>query len=138
MKTREGYDQSERLSLKGVDGLLQGEQIDIHVGQSVVVGRSRRCDLSLRRSKHFRLSNEAEQRQILAMKSFLKVSRRHVRISFLAKGKVEIWDLSRNGTFVNGKRVDRLLLGEFGDRIVNIRLAESEELALTKFSGNGS
>ena len=45
------------------------------------------------------------------------VSRRHARIQRLDDGSFSIEDLgSRNGTFVNGERIDRVSLG-FGDKI---------------------
>lgn len=119
------------LSLSGVDGLLRYDRIDIPLGRSVIVGRSRRSDLSLRRSKQFRTADEKDQRKILADRAFLKVSRRHVRISYLAEGHIEIWNLSKNGTWVDEKRVDRILLTELPEDGVTIRLAESETLRLT-------
>ena len=127
-----GYDATVTLTLSGEDGLLQGEELRIRLGESVVVGRSRRCGMSTRGSRAFLTATEEEQRLILANRSFLRVSRRHVRITFLSASYVEVWDLSQNGTFVNEKRVDRLLMGLEEERAVQIRLADSEHLLLSR------
>ncbi len=124
-------DNAERLLIAGVEGLLTDEELTIALGQSVIIGRSRRCHLSMRCSRAFRISDEQEQRRILDDKTFLKVSRRHLRISWLAPDQVEIWDLSRNGTWVNDKRVDRIVVGNL-DRPIRIRMADSEHLVLAK------
>ncbi len=132
MRTKRGYDVSLRLDLVGVDGLLAGEVVRIELGRSIVVGRSRKCDVSTRRSRTFLRASEEEQRAILASRSFLRVSRRHARITFLDEERVEIWDLSRNGTFVDGKRVDRRLIVVADGRDVEISLAGSERLLLRR------
>jgi pSer/pThr/pTyr-binding forkhead associated (FHA) protein len=124
-------DVTDRLLIAGVEGLLLNEELTIALGQSVIIGRSRRCHLSMRRSRAFRLSDEKEQRRILFDKAFLKVSRRHIRISWLAPDEVEIWDLSKNGTWVNGNRIDRIVMRNL-DRPVRVRLADSEELVLAR------
>ena len=122
---------SERLLIAGVEGMLTDEELAIAIGESVIIGRSRRCHLSMRRSRAFRLSDENEQRRILFDKTFLKVSRRHIRISWIAPDQVEIWDLSKNGTWVNDKRVDRIVVG-VEDRPVRIRMADTEHLVLAR------
>jgi pSer/pThr/pTyr-binding forkhead associated (FHA) protein len=124
---------AHRLVLEGTDGLLAGHRIRIGRGASVVVGRSRACQLSTRRSRAFLTAPEEEQIRILSDRRFLKVSRRHVEISHLEDGRIEIRDLSKNGTFVNGNRINRVLLKELGDGL-EIRLAESEILNLTPSS----
>lgn len=131
MKRTRDYDDSDALTLAGTDGLLRDDVYRLHLGQSLLIGRSRKCDVSTRRSRTFLSSDESEQRRILADEEFLKVSRRHVRITYLARNQVEIWDLSKNGTWVNGKRVDRLLVPLIVDRPVEIRLVKSERLLLS-------
>jgi pSer/pThr/pTyr-binding forkhead associated (FHA) protein len=112
--------------------MLAGEQVLVPLGGSVVVGRSRSCDLSTRKSRAFRQASEAEQRVILAARDFLRVSRRHVRITWRSKTQVEIRDLSRNGTWVNGVRIDRLMLPPPAEDPVEIRLANTETLRLRR------
>jgi pSer/pThr/pTyr-binding forkhead associated (FHA) protein len=120
------------LVLHGETGMLAGEQVLVPLGGSVVVGRSRSCDLSTRKSRAFRQASEAEQRVILAARDFLRVSRRHVRITWRSKTQVEIRDLSRNGTWVNGVRIDRLMLPPPAEDPVEIRLANTETLRLRR------
>jgi pSer/pThr/pTyr-binding forkhead associated (FHA) protein len=120
----------DRLQLAGTEGMLRNDQMVIRLGETITVGRSRSCDFSMRRSKRFLTAPEDEQKRILEDRLFNKVSRQHARISFLAKGQVEIRDLSRNGTFVDGTRVDRMQLKGMDGLGVEIRLAESERLRL--------
>lgn len=55
------------------------------------------------------------------------VSRKHARVSCTATGEVEVVDLgSRNGTFVNGRRIERSALRDgdevrFGEAVVRLR-----------------
>lgn len=119
------------LSLEGMEGMLAGQKFGIEMGRSVVVGRSRKCEISTRRSRRFKEASEAQQRRILKTPSFLKVSRRHVRISHLAPGRVEVWDLSKNGTFIDGRRVDRVMLEGLDASGVELRLASTERLRLS-------
>lgn len=134
MTTKTKEEEAATLTLAGTDGLLCYDRLDLTLGRSIVVGRSRGCDLSLRRSKTFLTSDEATQRRILADRAFLKVSRRHVRITFLARDHVEIWNLSRNGTWVNGERIDRILITRIPPEGVEIRLAGTETLVLRRLA----
>lgn len=120
------------LELIGTAGLLKGHRIHIPLGESVVVGRSRSCDLSTRRSKPFLRANEEAQRRILADRAFLMVSRRHVQVTCHAADRIEIRDLSKNGTFVNERRVDRAILDRLEDGGVEIRLSRSETFRLRR------
>ncbi len=128
-------DAGVRLELIGTDGLLKGHRIIVPLGESVVVGRSRGCDFSTRRSRAFHRASEETQRRILADRSFLMVSRRHMQVTFHSEDRIEIRDLSKNGTFVDDRRIDRLLLdgltdGGLTDGGVEIRLSRSETFSL--------
>jgi len=123
---------NDRLELLGVEGYFTGESIPIQLGQSIVVGRSRRCDLSARKGRRFRKTDATEQRATLEHPDFNRISRLHLRVSYLAKDRVEIWDLSKNGTFVNGRRVDRLVLDDFGESGIEISLGRGEKLLLKR------
>jgi pSer/pThr/pTyr-binding forkhead associated (FHA) protein len=124
------------LELVGTEGLLKGHRLLIRLGESAVVGRSRGCDLSTRRSKAFLRANEETQRRILADKTFLMVSRRHVQITFHEEDRIEIRDLSKNGTFVNDRRVDRAVLDGKLDEDVELRLSRSEVFRLRRSRGS--
>ena len=118
------------LDLVGTAGLLKGHRLRIPLGESVVVGRSRSCDMSTRRSRPFLRATEEVQRRILADRDFLMVSRRHVQVTFLAPDRIEIRDLSKNGTFVDDRRVDRAILSDIEGKGVEIRLSRSETFRL--------
>jgi pSer/pThr/pTyr-binding forkhead associated (FHA) protein len=118
------------LELVGTEGLLKGHRLKVPLGESVVVGRSRSCDLSTRRSKAFLRATEEVQRRILADRAFLMVSRRHVQVTYHSADRIEIRDLSQNGTFVDDRRVDRAILSGVDDGGVEIRLSRSETLRL--------
>lgn len=95
-----------RLRLLGLRGFLQGEERLLKPGESVVIGRSREADFSVRRSRKFQ---EREDRaELLSSEPFRSVSRSHVRISFLHPDLIEVTDLSQNGTFLDGKRIDKV------------------------------
>ena len=84
------------VAIRGHGGLFAGVDMTLVPGETVVVGRSRTCDVSLlapgRRAHASQLG---------------RVSRIHCEIECLKAGDVEIRDLSRNGTLVDGVRVGR-------------------------------
>jgi len=127
----------DRLVVTGLAGLLRGESIEIEVGASAVLGRSRSCDHSMRRSRRFLASPAEEQRRMLADRGFNRVSRRHVRVSFPEPGRIVIEDLSRNGTWLNGSRIETVRLNELPPDGVEILLAGTESLSLSRVTTNG-
>ena len=107
------YDGAHTASVVGRAGLFHGEEIIVHLGQCIVIGRSRMCDISLARTAEcLRLGKEALE----GHKSYRKISRKHIRICLLSPDHLEIEDLSTNGTVVNGHRIDRILLTDFASR----------------------
>lgn len=84
--------------LIGTAGIVQGESYMLKPGVAVVIGRSRSCDISLRRTAGY-LKAAPESRD--TDHDFNTVSRRHVRVES-SGGRIRIEDLSTNGTFVNG------------------------------------
>lgn len=90
----------ENLILKGIKGVAEGEIFYIHYGEEVTIGRGHECNISYR---HFQ-KYQADQSQD---KNFLAVSRQHLRIAFFNTHSVELKDLSSNGTYLNGKRIDK-------------------------------
>ena len=79
MAALEIHDRFDRLQLTGTEGMLRNDSMVIRLGETVVVGRSRSCDFSTRRSKRFLSASEEEQKRILDERSFNKVSRHHAR-----------------------------------------------------------
>ena len=113
--------------LVGVEGFVQGEEYPLWRGATVVIGRSRGCDISLRRCKSW-LALDPEKRD--DQKDFKTVSRKHVRISYLDANNVEIEDLSSNGTFLDGQRIDRVVVNDLRERSYELLLGTREKLRL--------
>ena len=104
------YDSEHYVSVRGLGELAQGQQVKINLGETIVVGRSRHCDWSLRRAPTY-LKSDANGRDVIRHDlRYNSVSRKHARISYVATDMVEIENLSGNGTLVDGKLVDKIVL----------------------------
>ena len=125
-----------RVAVIGIKGFLEGEQRELAVGESLVVGRSRSADLSVRKSRKLQARQDASE--IMHSPSFQSVSRRHARIHYLHPGLVEVKDLSRNGTFVDGRRADCVALTDLRERSHVIQLGASERLRVEMVSDTPS
>lgn len=101
---------SEILSIRltGIAGFSKGKEFSIEEGGTAVVGRSRECN--------FRLDAKvAPDEQPSEKKPFkggggrkehlLTVSGKHVKIEFPDSKTIFIQDLSKHGTFLNGKKL---------------------------------
>jgi pSer/pThr/pTyr-binding forkhead associated (FHA) protein len=118
---------AEGLVLIGVRGVVEGEQFSLEDGKSVVIGRSRECDISLRDCKKW---EELEARGELPEDGSKTVSRKHLKITVYDVGRVELEDLSSNGTFVDGKRIDRMVLNDMKDASHELLLGAGEGFRL--------
>ena len=118
---------AEGLVLVGVRGVVQGEQFSLEYGKSVVVGRSRECDISLRNCKKW---EELEARGELPEDGSKTVSRKHLKITVHDVGRIELEDLSSNGTFVDGKRIDRMVIDDVKDTTHELLLGAGEGFRL--------
>lgn len=126
---------SEILSLRlvGIAGLSRGKEFLIEEGGEAVIGRSRSCQFRIdsrpaddEPTAHKPLKGSAGNQTHL-----LTVSGRHVKLSFRSATQVEITDLSKHGTFINGRRIegsDRLLGLEKAP--VEMRLGTNETFRL--------
>lgn len=101
-----------RAIVVGRGGLLDGAKAALRAGVPFVVGRSRSCDLSFRKAPGF--VQRADRERLLRSNEFNRLSRIHCEMTLLQDGRVEIRDLSHNGTWVEGDRVS-------GARIVDLR-----------------
>ena len=121
-------DNGPPLVVRGVKGFFAGERRELAVGDRLVVGRSRSADLSLRAAR--RLVQRGDQDQVMQTEAFLSVSRRHVRIHYLHPGLVEVKDLSTNGTFLDGRKIDCVGLTDLKERGHIVALGSLERLLL--------
>jgi pSer/pThr/pTyr-binding forkhead associated (FHA) protein len=101
----------ERLILKGTKGLAEGETFYINYGEAITIGRAHDCDISYHKFKKYPTEVKPSEKGTLA------VSRKHLRISFYNTHSVELKDLSSNGTYLNGKPINK--------RIFIIHVADS-------------
>jgi|GEM_PF-1391784 len=105
MATSNSIHPSEQGNVKliGIGGVVKGAKFSVRQGESVVIGRSRECDVCLR---ELPAVAELAERGEDAERHFHTVSRKHAKITYHEYGRVEIEDLSSNGTFVDGQRVE--------------------------------
>ncbi|MEK7485152.1 MAG: FHA domain-containing protein [Planctomycetota bacterium] len=97
---------SECLVLKGIEGLVKGEEYNIELGETVVIGRSSKCDICLK------YLYEDEEQKNPGGKQFNTVSREHIRISFHNLTTIEFEDLSSNGTYIDGKQITSHIISD--------------------------
>ena len=90
-----------KLVIKGIYGAIQSLTFYIKEGQTVILGRSRSCDICLQ-------SNSTTQSGIdddHTNKHLQTVSRRHLKIAFHTETSLELEDLSANGTLLDGEKI---------------------------------
>ena len=117
------------LLVRGAGGLLDGVLRAVPPGRTLVVGRSRSCHLSLRRTPAFR--RLPDPLATMASRAFLRVSRVHCEIAHVGRGRVEIHDLSANGTLVDDRRVSRSVVVDPGRGPVDVVLGDVANGTLT-------
>jgi len=114
-------------TLIGVGGHFSGETYALEYGKTVTVGRSRSADFSLRRTAKYRALDEARREKNDAAKT---VSAKHFQITMYNAGSIEIKNLSPNGTLVDGKTVDKLVIQDIAKKNHEIRFGADEVLKL--------
>ena len=115
------------LYLTGVKGFTQGEEYPIEYGRTVTVGRSRDCDISLRNCKRWK---ELPKEERAKHREFLAISRTHCRIAYQDDKWIEIQDTSANGTFIDGKKIARLVISDIKQKSHDVRLGPVETMKL--------
>lgn len=117
-----GYDTDTYLTIVGLGDVAEGQNVSLSLGESIVVGRSRHCAWSLRRTPRY-LKAPAEGRDELQQDhAYSSVSRKHARLSYVAPDMLEVKNLSGNGTLVDGRLVDKLILTDCRQVSHNIQL----------------
>ena len=111
-----------RVLVEGRGTWFDGLRAVLEPGGVVVVGRSRSCDVSIRKSRHFREQPDTEA--VLRSREFNRVSRIHCEISLVGPREVEVRDLSANGTWVDGVRVKGSVVVPLGDAPVEVAPVE--------------
>lgn len=115
------------VKLIGIAGLVKGEQFSIEVGTEVVVGRSRDCHISLAKVPAAEAITDERELE----KHFRTVSRRHMRLYYKSVREVEIEDLSSNGLFLDGERIEgTVVIDDLMLRPHELKLGTSETFAI--------
>ncbi len=115
------------LVLVGSDGLVEGEIFQIKQGEEIVIGRSRSCDISLRKCfKYLSLDPDERNRN----KHFQTVSRKHIKIIFVNPDHIEIENMGANGTFIDGTKVDKVIITDIRDQSHEMVLGTKEKFRL--------
>jgi pSer/pThr/pTyr-binding forkhead associated (FHA) protein len=119
-------DEALHLKLTGIAGFIKGDTFTLKPGSISVIGRSRSCDISLRELKQGREDDEGAKED-----HYKTVSRQHVRISFKDSSEVMIEDLSHNGSFLDGERIQsRASISDLGKKSHELRLGTNETFRL--------
>ncbi|NUM35653.1 MAG: FHA domain-containing protein [Candidatus Brocadiae bacterium] len=113
-----------RLILNGVYGSVKGKKFIINEGDTVLVGRSRGCDILLEGSAGI------EETEDHASKHFQTISRRHLKITYHSDVKVELEDLSANGTMLDGEKIEKIYLADITTESHTILLGSREKFLL--------
>jgi len=113
--------------LIGVKGVVSGERFPLLANQEVLVGRSRSCEICLGKCRRWLQLNTAQQE---ADDEFNSVSRKHLRVIFRPPDTVELEDLSANGTFLDGQRLQRTRITDLKQRAREVRLGTRESFRL--------
>lgn len=102
----------KKLFLIGKEGYCRGEEYEIPWGSSLTIGRSRDCQVSVRKFKAW-LALSPEKRH--ADTEFQQISGRHVEIQAIDPAIVMIIDKSTNGTFLDDMRISTETLSDLLD-----------------------
>ena len=117
-------------ALVGVEGLVKGSVFPIEDGNEIIVGRSRSCDVSLRKLESYK-SMDPEDRE--KDHDFNTVSRSHIRVQVIKKNLVRCEDISTNGTYCNDELVTEPVdidLNSNEETIIRLGARESFKLVL--------
>lgn len=112
--------------LIGTAGMVEGECFLLDQGVDLIIGRSRSCDISLRRTTAYLKTPPAARD---SDHDFNTVSRRHLRI-LVTDASAALQDLSTNGTFYNGDALKDLLTIDLTAGACTIRLGTRETFQL--------
>lgn len=113
--------------LVGTNGIVRGLEFPLEYGATVVVGRSRSCDISLQNAQGWQDLSEDQRAQ---EKDFKTVSRKHLRISYYNANSIEVEDLSSNGTYVDGRRIKRIVITDLRNQDHELLLGTREQFRL--------
>lgn len=112
----------------GTAGFAVGECYVLDEGADVVVGRSRSCDISLRKAAGY-LNAPPQARD--DDHDFNTVSRRHLRVT-VNNSVLTLQDLSTNGTYINDEQLNQSREIDLATGSFSLRLGTRESFRLTR------
>jgi hypothetical protein len=120
--TLHGYDERHYLSVRGTEPETDGQTLKLNLGETIVLGRSRWCDWSLKRTPAYLQAEQSLRDRMRSSLPWRSTSRRHCKVTYVSPDMVEVENLSPNGTLVDGHRVDRIVLTDCRTQPHEIRL----------------
>lgn len=87
------------IHLTGIAGVCKGREFTLEVGGEVVIGRSRSAGLRITEPDKSDKDSGVHQH-------LLTVSGAHVKLSFPSEREIFIEDMSKHGTFLDGKKLE--------------------------------
>lgn len=115
-------------ALVGIEGLVKGSIFPIEDGNEIIVGRSRSCDISLRKLDSYKSMEPADREKD---HDFNTVSRSHIRIQVIKDNLIRCEDISTNGTYCNDELVTEPIdIDLTSDQETIIRLGARESFKL--------
>lgn len=112
--------------------MVEGECFLLDQGVDLIIGRSRSCDISLRRTTAYLKTPPAARD---SDHDFNTVSRRHLRL-LVTDASAALQDLSTNGTFYNGEPLKDLMKVDLNSGACTIRLGTRESFQLCLLERN--
>lgn len=114
-------------TLVGIAGHFKGETFPLQYGKTLSVGRSRKADFSLKRTEAYRAQSEEEREKDEAAQT---VSSKHFQITMFNLRSIEIKNLSPNGTQVDGKPIESLVIEDVNTQSHKIKFGSGEAFSL--------
>jgi hypothetical protein len=90
--------------LVGTGGIFTGESFKLEPLHPTVVGRSRDADISVKRTDKYRQMSEDERFNDEATQT---ISAKHFQITLFSLRSIEVRNLSVNGTYLDGRPLDK-------------------------------
>jgi hypothetical protein len=114
-------------TLVGIAGHFVGEQFPLEYGRKITVGRSREASFSLRRAAAYRAQSKTERETDAAAKT---VSGKHFEITMYNLSSIEIKNLSPNGTWLDNKPIQALVIKDIAKKTYELRFGADERMKL--------
>lgn len=114
-------------TLVGISGHFRGEIFQLVYGKTLVVGRSRSADFSLKRTEIYRAQTEEQHENDEAAQT---VSGKHFQVTLHNSRSIEIKNLSPNGTMIDGKIVESAVIDDLASKAHEIRFGSEEVMSL--------